>query len=617
MPGSRNRLPLNLKRAFHALLPGLLIGLPPLYWVASATYRASLTSLGRDQGIFQYVAYAILNGAKDYRDVRDVNGPLTHMIHMAFLILGGTDEHRFRVLDLAITGGVFAFVGATLSALWSRPVRFLNVRGAATAIGWGFAAWVVLSAQYLHYIFWDLSQRESFFDWFLLTSLGVQLIAQKKSRDEGEGRAVSILLAIAGGLSVVTWFGKPTNVLMTLGQVITLLVDDVAMRRINRILWAAAGGVVAALTQIAFLVRFGDLGAFAKIYFVDVPKMYRFIWPRTAAEIMANETYAAMAAFTFVSSVLIVGLIYEKELPRRALSFALFPLAGLLGVFVQAKGFAYHFHPVSAGLSLEWLVIVAWLWGRKRSTVRGGVARLVPVLASTVLSLRVATAMPASPYIQSLWLLSKGEYSADRSSKDYLVYFQTQDFFPWELRQAADYLRLNTRPEEKVQAYGMDPYVLFLAQRLSATPYIYAYDLNADAALAGGDFPAPRGAHPTLAQAAEIRAIRKAHEMDMLSQLKASPPAAFVFHDKSPLITWQDAVQDFEEHCGESAEWLKANYSQTRDFNGTRVWLRRGAVERVAKSPENDEKAGTLTPAPSAVPGQELGSDANRVHSSP
>jgi len=592
---------LNAKRAFRALLPGIVIGLPPLYWVASATYRASLTSLGRDQGIFQYVAYAILKGAKDYKDVRDVNGPLTHMIHMLFLLLGGADEHRFRVLDLTITGVVFFGIGALLPALWNRRLRLLSARGIAQAVGWGVASWVVLSAQYLHYIFWDTAQRESFFDWFLIASLGAQLVAQKMLRDEGESPRARWLLAVAGALSVVTWFGKPTNLFVTLGQLVTLLIDDVAMKRVKRVVWVGLGGLAAALTQIAFLLRYGDIGAFAKIYFVDVPKMYRFIWPRTAAEIMANETYAAMAAFTFVTSTLIVGLIYEKELPRRALSFALFPLCGLIGVFVQAKGFAYHFHPVSAGLSLGWLVIVAWLWGRKRPARSShGFARLIPVLASIALALKVATAMPASPYIQGLWLLSKGEYADDRQSKDYLVYFQTQDFFPWELREAAKYLQENTKPEDKVQAYGMDPYVLFLAQRMSASPYIYAYDLNADAALAGGDFPAPRGAHPNAAQAKEIRQIRRSHEEDMLSQLKASPPAAFVFHDKSPLITWQDAVQDFEEHCTETADWMKANYSQTRDFNGTRVWLRHDVTEKVAeKKPENGEPPPAPDPAAS------------------
>src|SRR6185312_6404625 len=106
-----------LARLVRSLVAPLTVALPPLFWVAEATSRASRTPLGRDQGIFQYVAWAVGRGAIDYRDVRDVNGPLTHFVHLAFLGLGGADEHRFRVLDLAVTALTFALVGACVPGL--------------------------------------------------------------------------------------------------------------------------------------------------------------------------------------------------------------------------------------------------------------------------------------------------------------------------------------------------------------------------------------------------------------------------------------------------------------------------------------------------------------------
>ena len=108
------RLVLFARRAARALLPAAIVGVPPLFWVIDATRRASLTALGRDQGIFQYVAWAWLSGQRGYSEVRDVNGPLTPLIHMIFLGLGGRDEHRFRTLDLLVSGFVFALVGACL-----------------------------------------------------------------------------------------------------------------------------------------------------------------------------------------------------------------------------------------------------------------------------------------------------------------------------------------------------------------------------------------------------------------------------------------------------------------------------------------------------------------------
>ncbi len=597
---SRKRsLYLAAQRALRVLVPALVVALPPLYWVVDATKRASLTSLGRDQGIFQYVAWALLTGDKDYRDVRDVNGPLTHLVHMVFLRLGGADEHVFHVLDFVVSGVAFAFVGACLPGIgrvrrgsegsaWPRARIIREVAGRA---GWALAAWVVLSGQYLLFIYWDLAQRESFCDWFLLISLGLQLVAQQRMRAPG-GKAGRAPLVLAGALSLLLWFGKPTYALFTLAQLAALVSDPLEITRRRRLALFLGGGLLGASSQLLFLLVYGDLAAFLRIYLVDVPTMYRFIWPRSVQEILQLEGYSTMVAAGGVTSAVMLGLVAVGTLPRRALAVALAPLCGLGSVIAQKKGFPYHFHPVSATLSLQWLLLVAWYSERAQRIPRGRAERLLPIAAAAALALRVATLMPSSPYIQQLWLLSKARDPEERRSRDYLIYFQTHDYFPWELRQAASYLRVTTRTEDRVQTYGMDPYLLFLAQRRSATPYIYAYDLNADAALEGGHLPAPVGLHPTFEEAAKILVLRDEHERDFIARLKAKPPAAFVFHDKAPLISWKDSVRDFDEHCPESAVWVHANYIQMANFKGLRVWLRNDLAEGAPRIDEPEPGLG-------------------------
>src|SRR6185312_2802573 len=102
------------RRTVARVAPGLVVALPVLPWVACASVVASFCPLYRDQGIFQYVAWALLRGVKDYGELRDVNGPFTHLVHLVFFWFGGADEHRFRVLDLIVTGASFAFVAACL-----------------------------------------------------------------------------------------------------------------------------------------------------------------------------------------------------------------------------------------------------------------------------------------------------------------------------------------------------------------------------------------------------------------------------------------------------------------------------------------------------------------------
>jgi hypothetical protein len=257
-------------------------------------------------------------------------------------------------------------------------------------------------------------------------------------------------------------------------------------------------------------------------------------------------------------------------MPRRTIAVALLPVCALGSVLLQAKGFPYHFHPVTAGVHLQWLVFAAWLAERTRVAQRRlALLRIVPVACAAVVTLRVATSMEDSPYIRAAWLLWGASTPEDRLTRAYFARFPEPDYFPFELREAAAYLRQHTAPTDRVQTYGMDPYVLFLARRLSATPYIYAYDLNADGAIGGGT-----GGRPNDAEIDHIRALRDAHEADLLARLGARPPAAFVFLDTSPLLTRDSAWDDFQEHCPATSAWVSAGYRETARFGHDHVWLR-------------------------------------------
>ncbi len=578
-------------RLVRVLLVPLAVALPPLFWVAEATRRASLSTLGRDQGIFQYVAWALRHGARDYRDVRDVNGPLTHLVHVAFQALGGADEHRFRVLDLVVTGASFALVGACAPGLLSkrRPRRLDRA-------AWGLAGWVVLSGQYLLYGYWDIAQRESFFDWFMLPSVALQIVAHAPSARPYRAR----LMVVVGALSVVPWFGKPTYPVFTLAQIAVLLWDDeIVSTRKTALAAFALGAAFGAASQLAFLVAYGDVGAYARIQLVDVPAMYRFIWPRAVADIFSEPWRATQAIFALVGSTVVMGLVSMGEMPRRAALLALVPMGALASVIAQAKGFPYHFHPVTSAVHMQWLAAAAWLSDRTRvARRRFAIARLFPLALGSLLALRIATAIVDSPHLRASWMLWGANTAEQRSKAEYFAHFPETDFFPFELRQAAEYLRRHTEPAERVQSYGMDPYVLFLAGRESATPYIYAYDLNADAALAGGT-----GGRPNPAQAARILAIRDANEADMLRRLETSPPAAFVFIDGSPLLSTFDAWEDFQSHCAHVAAWVRPRFREAARFGHDHVWLRldrdpgsRAPDEERIDEPEEEEPPPRVAP---------------------
>lgn len=529
-----------------------------LPWVWEAHVRASWSTLGRDQGIFQYVAWAVAGGHTAYRDVRDVNGPLTILVHRVMLALGGADEHRFRVLDLLFTALAALFVGAALPSLGAeRPTR--GVRAA-----WALATWVIVSAQVLGFGWWDTAQRESFFDWFVMVSFGSALFAA-----HADGRRRVVLLVVAGAASAAPWLGKPTYALVTVVQALALAFDEQVATRAQR-LRAFAGGIALGLAvPFGWLVVCGDPGAWARITFHDVPVMYKFIWPRSAIDILSAPWTMSIVVLACVTSIATLGLVLARGLPRRALPLAALPLVGLASVIVQKKGFLYHFHPVSLGAALA-LLALGFRACAFAETARAHPLRLpfrgllltgFFVLAARAAITSSASAFPPAP-----------PPGIDPDGAARLAPFVRVDFFPYALRVVAAHLRAHTGPDDTVQTYGMDPYILFLAQRKSATPYIYGYDLDADAALMGSW--RAEGLHPTPDEQAQIRALRDGHERDLLARIEKAPPAAFVFIGRSPLLASADAFVDFQIHCPDAAAWVLARYRETLEVDGIRVWMR-------------------------------------------
>src|SRR5690606_17181073 len=108
-------------------------------------------------------------------------------------------------------------------------------------LAWAAAAWTLLTVQYLAYSPWDLAQREGFCNWFVLTSVAAQLLAQGNAGPLNKAHR-RLLLLIAGTLSVMPWFIKPTYVACTALQAM-LLLERAAWRR--QVVSFAAGGLLA------------------------------------------------------------------------------------------------------------------------------------------------------------------------------------------------------------------------------------------------------------------------------------------------------------------------------------------------------------------------------------
>src|SRR5258708_39012392 len=76
------------------------------------------------------------------------------------------------------------------------------------------------------------------------------------------------------------------------------------------------------------------------------------IWPRAFADLFSTPGSPARAVFATGGAVSLLSLVALGEMPRRIVPVALLPVGALGSVVAQAKGFPYHFHPVTAGTHL-------------------------------------------------------------------------------------------------------------------------------------------------------------------------------------------------------------------------------------------------------------------------
>jgi hypothetical protein len=415
-------------------------------------------------------------------------------------------------------------------------------------------------------LYWDITQRETFACWFLFGSTIAQIVAAKPG---AKSRSAILWTVLAGFLAITTWFGKPTFVFFLPGQVLALLWEDEAsLSRKKRFLGFALGLTLGALVHLLFVAAYGDLRAFIQIAIFDAPVLYRYIWARTIAELFTEPFSRWEAGLGLLGCLTLISLIIARKIPRRALVIALLPLGALASLIAQRKGFMYHFQPLELTSRFVWLTLLVWLSERFSF---GSVRTAIPAIVLSVgMGLGATWQARSSPHIATLPAIRQHlQSSSERETAEYFGLWPEPHFYPWEMRQAAKYVQEHTRPDERIVVYGLDPYFWFLARRLASTPYVYAYDLNVGAALAGGS-----GARPDQEAKQRILAMQRAHSLDLAAKIKERPPAAFVFIEHAPMTSyWDDGPRDFAAWCPDAAEWMDERYRETIRFGVVRVFL--------------------------------------------
>lgn len=574
----RRRSWLRVRRDF---VPPLLVSLAASYWLSVLVRVFLVMPLGGDQGIFHYIAFALRHGDVMYRDIREVNGPGTAVIHVVIQWLGGRDPMVFRALDLTANVVVFAGFGAAVPGLvgGTRNPESALPPSAWARFGWALIAVSVLLAGYLRFDFWSTAQRESFAMWFLLPSLALQLNAQATFRGEGvalRDRRQRNQLVVAGALTALTWFIKPTFGLLSLAQLAVVAVGKTGISRWGRLLWFGGAAVASAVCVSLLLLPIVDFTEWFRLL-GEARRVYRFMWNKPVPDLWTGTFQSDLVA---AHALAVVGLIAVplRVMPPRMLCVLILPFAAVLHVTLQHKGFAYHYAPVVLLVLAAMIVLVAFASELALRAIRE--RRLSGFLAALPLmwlAFHTAENASASSSMTLSDLIYGGELEprAKRGSDAFYKLFQSRHTPFADQERAGWYLRKHTAPADRLQVYGRDPWVLYLAERLSATPFMYITDFNMVGSLSGSGYNVP--------SARDKVAIKEAsaeHDRELLAGLTAAPPARFVFVDVTGLVRVKDSAADFVKSAPLSGAWFKQRYEEEKRFGPIRIWKPKGSRVR-------------------------------------
>jgi hypothetical protein len=431
---------------------------------------------GRDQGIYATVADVMLRGGMPYRDAWDFKPPGIFVIYAATRAVFGPAQWGIRVVEvLGLTSVVAAFV------ILAR--RFFG-DGRIGIVGGALAVLVHAELE-----FWHTAQPESFGG--MLTAWAIVLATFTPSTDDARGRLKQLAAWFgAGALYGACFLLKPPlggGAAISAAFAAYALRSKVASRPWTEQVRAFASPFVcmaagSALVLTACALWFVARGAWRDLYdtlFVFTPHYTSLGWEDAT---VPGMVYLALEEwFIDLSSMNAVGLLAAFILApvasreREAVLHVLLVIAiQLVGVAMQAKFFPYHYGAAVVLGSFVAGLGAFKLWQRTVAKGPWGVLAFAAVLP-VVLHARSATRNTQTDFLDRCVARQKYLFGTSNTTRDELdgKLYSVADVSYDADRRVAEFLRRELAPDELAFIWGFEPMIYDMAERRSATRFIY------------------------------------------------------------------------------------------------------------------------------------------------
>lgn len=480
-----NRPWTGIRRA--ALIDGLLAALPIMAALPAALFIHD--PMGRDQGVFGYIAWRWLAGDTPYLLAGvEHKGPLVFAAYAAAFRGLGTSMEAVRGLAwsaMAVTAALVGLIGRRLwpGSRWIGPLA--GVLYALISTLSGLSAW------------WDGAQAEAFMEPLMAGALCGALLLTAPRLNSGATPAAGPragaaayapfgVLLLLGLLVGAASLGKPTA-LFVLFPLMLLLPGGAARR---------AGGLLAGvgLAWAGVFAAFASRGAGAA--FLENALFVNLSYGGQGLAQLPGMGGAFLRRQLLVTPVpllgaAIFGLVWllRRERPGARRILGAWLVAGYGALLVQGRMFLYHYTPVVAPLAL---LLASGTVGACGDLSGGRSGADAPHGRPTRAAWRAAGALALLLLLVGLARLPWSELTLRRawragrvSNAAFYAHLSppggANDVDPAETERAAVWARAHVAPDQTLLVWGFEPAVNFLSRRVCPTRYIYDYLLTSPA----------------------------------------------------------------------------------------------------------------------------------------
>jgi len=436
--------------------PGLAVAAIALVIVVAVVFVIRLPEpFGPDQGLFACFARFVPRGALPYRDLYDTKPPLfLYLFSIVSLIPG--ELHR----------AMWIFEGVMLAlVLWVAYAfashRFGRVAGLASAALLFAGLWAPGFGG-----FWARVQAEEI---LALPMLGSAWFAYRSRERPNLAFFAGVLAGVCGLCKVPALVIAP----------VWMLTFAIESRRalLPRIGLLVAGMLVPWALAFLWFLAHGALGWFVSAVFVQQRAYARLIdppWVGVARDL--SRTLLAVAALPLAAATVSL-VILARHRPREAAGLAVWCVATIAAVAVQRQLAGYHYLLAMPALAIAGGHGIAVMLRALRSRGR---PRAVAAITLTLLG---ALLVRTGASFWSTYSLGIAPLTGRMGRIVYLREVQQNAFAPVVEETIAEHIAARTQPSDRVLAWGLSPGIFALADRRSATRYVFHKLMLTDAAL--------------------------------------------------------------------------------------------------------------------------------------